>query len=507
MAVVWRAWDPVLGREVAIKEPLLPGGADPATAAEYAARFIREGQAAARLSHPGIVGIYAADIYQDRLALVMELVEGETLGQLIGRGPVDPPTALDILEQLLDALAFAHGQGVIHGDIKPDNIFLTSSGQVKLAGFGIPHVGDDPALARAGLVRGTPGYMAPEQISGDPVDTRADLFALGVVAYEMLTGKNPFGASDGLPANAVMYRTLYQAPPEIPQKTLAGLPRDIRPVLDVALAKDPNSRFPDAESFLAALRGTASVSAVAAPGKVPPLPAVSPPRITRSQRRWRLYYSLGGLAVVALVVVVVVLVTQGGHSGLSSETTVASGSSASTGPPSTLLVATTTTAATVASTTTTALPLTTTTAPSTTTTATTPTRYQQGDSRLAYLGSWSASAASEASGGSLAFSNAQGASVTVTFNGTYLSWIAKKSPVYGKAKVTLDRGAPVIVDLYSASTLWQQKVWNTGTLPAGTHTLKIEWTGTKNTAATDTNISVDAFDLLGTLTQAPTPTT
>ena len=145
---------------------LLPEGADPATAAEYAAHFLREGQAAARLSHPGIVGIYAADMYQDRLALVMELVEGETLGQLISRGPVDPSTALSILEQLLDALSFAHSQGVIHGDIRPDTIFLTSGGQVKLAGFGIPHLGGDPALARAGLVTGTPGYMAPEQVSG-----------------------------------------------------------------------------------------------------------------------------------------------------------------------------------------------------------------------------------------------------------------------------------------------------------------------------------------------------
>ena len=93
--------------------------------------------------------------------------------------------------------------------------------------------------------------------------------------------------------------------------------------------------------------------------------------------------------------------------------------------------------------------------------------------------------------------------MTVTFNGTYLSWIAKKSPVYGEAKVTLDGGTPVIVDLYSAGALWQQNVWNTDTLPAGSHTLKIEWTGTKDAAASATNISVDAFDVLGTLTQAP----
>jgi hypothetical protein len=125
------------------------------------------------------------------------------------------------------------------------------------------------------------------------------------------------------------------------------------------------------------------------------------------------------------------------------------------------------------------------------------TRYQQGDSHFAYSGTWTVVSTSSASGGSFRYANKSGSSVTVKFTGTYLGWVAKKSPVYGKARVTVDGGAPVTVDLYSSYVLWVQKVWNTGTLASGTHTLRIEWTGTKNSAATDYNISVDAFDIIG----------
>jgi len=130
------------------------------------------------------------------------------------------------------------------------------------------------------------------------------------------------------------------------------------------------------------------------------------------------------------------------------------------------------------------------------------TRYEQGDSRLAYTGTWNTSTTTSASGGSFLYTNSAGGAVTISFTGTYLSWIAKKSAVYGVAKVTLDDKTPVMVDLYSASTIYQQKVWNTGTLAAGSHTVKIEWTGTKNAAATATNIGLDGLDLIGNLTQA-----
>jgi hypothetical protein len=128
-----------------------------------------------------------------------------------------------------------------------------------------------------------------------------------------------------------------------------------------------------------------------------------------------------------------------------------------------------------------------------------PIRYEQNDSHFIYAGNWTASSSTSASAGSFRFANAAGSSVTVNFVGSYLAWIAKKSPVYGKAKVTLDGGAPVIVDLCGAKAIFQQKVWQTGSLVPGAHTLKIEWTGTKGSTATDTNIGVDAFDVIGTL--------
>jgi N-acetylmuramoyl-L-alanine amidase len=126
-------------------------------------------------------------------------------------------------------------------------------------------------------------------------------------------------------------------------------------------------------------------------------------------------------------------------------------------------------------------------------------RYEQGDTQLAYTGAWTVDRNSSACGGSFRYANNSGASVTVTFTGTRLSWIAKKSPSYGKAKVTVDGGDPVVVDLYSTTTLNKQKVWSTRLLARGNHTVKIEWTGTKNAAATDTNINLDALDLTGAL--------
>lgn len=431
----------------------------------------------------------------------------ETLRQLISRGPVDLSTALDILGQLLNALEFAHWRGIIYGDISPERIVLTSTGQATLAEFAIAHVGDEPTPTRAGTGWGTSAYLAPEQIKGDPADERTDIFAMGVVAYEMLTGKHPFGASDGLSADAVTEHILHDPALGIPQLTLASLSAHIPQVLEVALAKNPKDRFPDAISFLDALKGTTAVADVVVPGESPRRYAVSPRR-SRSRRAWVTYALLGVLLAVALWVLVVVALS--GNSGAGSSTTVTSAGVTSTGqsapaivpPATTTSVAPTTTISTTTSTTT-ATTISTPTSTVSTTTTTTPIRFEQTDARLLYTGAWTTTASGSASGGSLRFANSKGASVTISFQGTYLAWIAKKSPAYGKAKVTVDKQAPVTVDLYSAATLWQQKVWNTGALPFGSHTLKIEWTGTKNTAATGNNINVDAFDVAGSLTQAP----
>ena len=163
MARVWRAWDPALEREVAIKEPLFDYRLTPEVHAELGRRFVAEGRTAAKLNHPGIVSIYAADVWDGRPAIVMELVDGSTLSDLLTVGALPPKAALNILDQLLDAVGYAHAHGVVHRDIKPDNIFVTKTGIVKLADFGVAHVDRGTKHATlAGTVLGTPGYMSPE---------------------------------------------------------------------------------------------------------------------------------------------------------------------------------------------------------------------------------------------------------------------------------------------------------------------------------------------------------
>ncbi|MCL2808384.1 MAG: serine/threonine protein kinase [Coriobacteriia bacterium] len=257
MAKVWRAWDPKLEREVAIKEPLFDERLDEDVLAEMGARFVKEGKAAARLNHPGIVTIYVADIYDTRPVIVMELVDGMTLSEMLHAGALSPQVTLDVLDQLLDAVGYAHLQGVVHRDIKPDNIFITADGRIKLSDFGIARMDDSPqgAPTQIGTVLGTPGYMAPEQAMGTTVDNRTDLFAIGTIAYEMLTGSNPFGSGANTNTASLLYRIAHEPAPELPDIASEGLPADIRPAILAALNKNPLDRPQDAASFKAMLRG------------------------------------------------------------------------------------------------------------------------------------------------------------------------------------------------------------------------------------------------------------
>ena len=294
---------------------------------EFAARFVQEAKAAAKLSHPGIVTVHEADIYNGRPVLVMELVDGESLGQILSRGPLAGASALAVLEQLLDAVGYARSRGIVRWDIKQDNVFVTRDARVKLGDFGIAPVGDTVALTHAGTVLGTPGYMAPEQVTGDPVDARADLFAIGVLAYEMRAGKNPFGASDNLPITAVLLRIVEKDPPGISEPVLRGLPVDMRAILKVALAKDRKARFPDARSFLAALRGEAPVSRLvalvgesrsssSARGDVRGAGAVvKATRRARSARSWLPYVAVLAVGIVAAVVLLAMAGNGGSSSG------------------------------------------------------------------------------------------------------------------------------------------------------------------------------------------------
>ena len=297
MAVVWRAWDPNLEREVAVKEPLFDQRLPENVIEEMGRRFVAEGRAAARLNHPGIVSIYAADVWDGRPAIVMELVNGETLTSLLKGGPLSPPEALAVLDQLLDAVGYAHERGVIHRDIKPDNVFVTLDGAIKLADFGIAHVDGTASTATlAGTVLGTPGYMSPEQAAGAPVDERSDLFSVGVLAWELLTGHNPFGAGEGADAPTVIYRIVHEPAPELPVSVSAGLPADMRPAIMAALSKDPAMRPQSAAEFRAMLRGQAPVPAAAvAPAAIP-----TGRQASSGGMRWLPYAVVAVAAVVAL---------------------------------------------------------------------------------------------------------------------------------------------------------------------------------------------------------------
>lgn len=289
MARVWRAWDPNLQREVAIKEPLFDQRLSDAQFEEIGKRFVAEGRTAARLSHPGIVTIHAADVWDGRPAIVMELVRGETLAQRLKRGPLFPSDAVAVADQLLDAVGYAHTRGVIHRDIKPDNIFVTDDGRIKLADFGIAHATNSDATIGtvAGTVLGTPGYMSPEQANGAHVDERSDLFSVGVVLYEMLMGYNPFTNGERVDSTTLIYRIVHVPAPDLPPEATKGLPVDIRPVVMRALSKNPADRPQSADEFRAMLRRGADVQ---------PISIVEPP----VRRSWIPYAAVGAVAVALL---------------------------------------------------------------------------------------------------------------------------------------------------------------------------------------------------------------
>lgn len=194
MGAVYKARQPSLDRLVAVKVLPVEVGRDPA----FAERFTREARALARLSHPNIVGIYDFGQADGLYYFVMEYVDGVSLRQLVEKRSLDPRQALALVPQICDALQFAHDEGIVHRDVKPENILLDKRGRVKIADFGLAKLlgraADEAVLTRVEQVMGTPLYMAPEQMQGShAVDHRADIYSLGVVFYEMLTGELPLG--------------------------------------------------------------------------------------------------------------------------------------------------------------------------------------------------------------------------------------------------------------------------------------------------------------------------
>jgi len=250
MGVVYRARDPLIEREVAIKTVPLGLGVDPSRRASYLSRLRREALAAGRLSHPNIVVVYDVGEEGESFYLAMELLRGQSLDKIIRSGRrFSPSDAAEILSPIAEALDHAHSKQVIHRDIKPSNLFITEDGTVKVTDFGIAKL-PLTSLTGEGRIVGSPSYMSPEQVRGEPVDARSDVFSLGVVLYIVLTGKKPFGGGE---VPDIVYRIVHEDPPP-PSQIDMKLPESLDLPVIKALAKDPRMRYPSAGAMMRAVR-------------------------------------------------------------------------------------------------------------------------------------------------------------------------------------------------------------------------------------------------------------
>jgi eukaryotic-like serine/threonine-protein kinase len=285
MADVYLAEDSMLGRRVALKVLHRRFAEDQ----QFVERFRREASSAAGLQHPNIVGIFDRGEWDGTYYIAMEYVEGRTLKEIVReRGAAPPEAAVDITLQILRAARFAHKRGIVHRDIKPHNVLIDQDGRVRVTDFGIARAGTSD-MTETGSIMGTAQYLSPEQAQGRPVDARSDLYSIGIVLYELLTGQVPFDADSPV---TVALKQVNEAP--VPPRVLVPT---IPPALDAivlrALEKDPARRFADADEFIAALEA----------GRVPPPPLVVEEVVEEEEpparRRWWLWL-LGLLALAAI---------------------------------------------------------------------------------------------------------------------------------------------------------------------------------------------------------------
>ena len=245
MGTVFQARDPKIDRTVAIKT-ISVKAANAAEEAEYLQRFFREAQAAGKLAHPGIVTVFDVGDDEDTKTpyIVMEYIPGATLDAMARLGAVAPTTALELVQQVAEALHYAHAQGIVHRDIKPANVIVTEDGRAKIMDFGVAKL-TSTEFTVAGQVLGTPSYMSPEQLTGDALDGRSDLFSLGIVLYLLLTGSKPF---TGESVSEITYKVVNKDPAPATQLNSA-LTAEIDYVLSRALAKSPASRYQSGAEF------------------------------------------------------------------------------------------------------------------------------------------------------------------------------------------------------------------------------------------------------------------
>ncbi len=300
---VYAAYDPNVGRRVALKVLVPPAAADARSDAVLRERFVTEARAAGGLDHPGIVVVHDADVDPERdLAFIaMELLEGDSLGSLLESGRLPAERACAIVAQVAEALDYAHERGVVHRDVKPANILIADDGRVKLADFGVAKV-----LAAShtvtGMVLGSPAYMSPEQVKSEVIDGRSDLFSLGVVLYECLYGARPFRGE----SMAAVVHDICEAEPVFPRGLETGVSPALRAVVAMALSKDREERFATgadlADALRTALRTTtwSDTRPVEIPHKIEavPEPPEDPPEPSGFGALWWL---LGGLLLLAAI--------------------------------------------------------------------------------------------------------------------------------------------------------------------------------------------------------------
>jgi len=280
MGVVYQGFDPVIGRTVAIKT-MLTEGLGPAEFEEFKARFQREAQAAGVLAHPNIVTVYDFGEDSGVLYLAMEFLEGKSLQTLVEEQGILPvETIIPMYEQVCSALDHAHQHKIVHRDIKPANIMILESGLVKVTDFGIAKM-MSVGMTQAGQILGTPNYMSPEQVKGRPVDGRSDIFSLGVILYELVTGEKPFGGQN---ITTVIYKIINENPIS-PRELDATIPLGLTYVIQKALAKNPDERYQTCRELAEDLRNYRNLGGAAAPSatvivRVPPILTETVPTLT-----------------------------------------------------------------------------------------------------------------------------------------------------------------------------------------------------------------------------------
>ncbi|MBA2536219.1 MAG: protein kinase, partial [Actinobacteria bacterium] len=312
MGEIFVAEDKTLGRKVAVKLLSERFARDE----NIRRRFTREALAAARLSgHPHIVTIFDVGEAGSRPFIVMEHMSGGTLADRARTGRVDKDQAIEWLRQAGDALDEAHERGIVHRDVKPANLLLDERGEIHVCDFGIARIVDETqtGMTMAGTVLGTAGYLSPEQARGDPATSASDIYSLGIVAYELLTGGRPF---EGGSATAEAAAHIHQPVPPASERGV-GLPREVDPVFERVLAKDPERRYLTARDFVRALCLALEVDEQTLPAEATQRIATArtaPTRVvSRRSRSWIPIAAAVGLAAIALTGVILAAVVAGGN--------------------------------------------------------------------------------------------------------------------------------------------------------------------------------------------------